>query len=205
MPKSPRSPRRWRRQVSSWLFRAPTARRSNRCCRRPNTSSAIRTWSRMMRSTSQRRNSSSTSCSAPATTTSTRGRAARQGAGLQQRRRERHFGVRARHHADAHGVAPGDLAARERLGRPLARQRRGADDVRSLRQDARHRRARHHRQEGGAARAAPSACGCSTTTSRGCPSTRRTRSACASGCFASCCELRHRHHARAAQRFDRVT
>ena len=34
---------------------------------------------------------------------------------------------------------------------------------------------------------ARSACGCSITTSRGCPSTRRTRSACASACSASCC------------------
>ena len=59
-----------------------------------------------------------------------RGGGPRQGAGLQQRRRQRDLGVRARHDADAHGVAPGGLAARERLRRPLARQRRGADDVR---------------------------------------------------------------------------
>ena len=96
-----------------------------------------------------------------------RGGAPRQGAGLQQRRRQRHLGRRARADADAHGVAQGRLAARQRVGRPLARQRPGAAHVRALRQDARHRRPRHHRQEGGAAGARPSACACSTTTSRG--------------------------------------
>ena len=80
-----------------------------------------------------------------------RGGAARQGAGLQQRRRQRHLGGRARHHADAHRGAQSALAARQRVGRALARQRPGAAHVRALRQDARHRRPRHHRQEGGAA------------------------------------------------------
>ena len=56
------------------------------------------------------------------------------------------------HDADARGVAPGDLAARQRVGRPLARQRPGAPDVRAQRQDPGYRRPRHHRQEGGAAR-----------------------------------------------------
>ena len=49
------------------------------------------------------------------------------------------------------GVAQGGLAARQRGGRPLARQRPRAAHVRAARQDARHRRPRHHRQEGGAA------------------------------------------------------
>ena len=79
------------------------------------------------------------------------GGAPRQGAGLQQRRRQRHLGRRACADADARGVAPGGLAARQRVGRALARQRSGAAHVRDVRQDARHRRARHHRQEGGAA------------------------------------------------------
>ena len=96
-----------------------------------------------------------------------RGGAPRQGAGRQQRRRQRHLGRRARADADAHGVAQGRLAARQRGGRALARQRPGAAHVRALRQDARHRRPRHHRQEGGPPGARPSACACSTTTSRG--------------------------------------
>ena len=95
-----------------------------------------------------------------------RSRAARQGAALQQRRRQRDLGVRARHDADAHRRAQSALAARQRLGRALARQRAGAAHVRALRQDARHHRPRHHRQEGGAARASRSACMCSISTSR---------------------------------------
>ena len=83
--------------------------------------------------------------------------------------------------------AQGGLAARQRVGRALARQRAGAAHVRAVRQDARHRRARHHRQEGGAARRARSACGCSISTSRASPRTRPTRSACASACCANCC------------------
>ena len=82
-----------------------------------------------------------------------RSRAARQGAALEQWRRERDLGLRARADADAHRLPQGDLAARQRVGRALARQRTGAAHVRALRQDARHHRLRHHRQEGGAARA----------------------------------------------------
>ena len=77
--------------------------------------------------------------------------AARAGAGLQQRRRQRHLRGRACHHADAHRGAQSALAACQRGGRALARQRPGAAHVRTLRQDAGHRRPRHHRQEGGAA------------------------------------------------------
>ena len=62
--------------------------------------------------------------------------------------------------------AQGGLAARQRVGRALARQRAGAANVRAARQDARHRRLRHHRQEGGAARRSRSACACSISTSR---------------------------------------
>jgi hypothetical protein len=61
-----------------------------------------------------------------------RSRAARQGAALQQWRRERHLGLRARADADAHRLSQGDLAARQRVGRALARQRTGAAHVRAL-------------------------------------------------------------------------
>ena len=131
-----------------------------------------------------------------------RGRAPRQGAGLQQRRRQRDLGVRARHHADAHGVAPGALAARQRVGRPLARQRRRrrACTSSTTRRSASSASAPSARRWRGSR--ARSACGCSTTTSRGCPSTRRTRSACS---FRLLRELlrtvRHRVPACAAERF----
>ena len=104
------------------------------------------------RSFARRRGSSSTTPERGLRRGRSRGGAARQGAGLQQRRRQCHLGRRARDDADARRVAPGHLAARQRLRRALARQRAGAAHVRDFRQDARHRRPRHHRQEGGAAR-----------------------------------------------------
>ena len=54
------------------------------------------------------------------------------------------------HDADADRRSKGDLAARRRVGRTLARQRDSAAHVRAPRQDARHHRLRHDRQEGGA-------------------------------------------------------
>ena len=116
-----------------------------------------------------------------------RSRAARQGAALEQWRRERDLGLRARADADAHRRAQGDLAARQRVGRTLARQRAGAAHVRAARQDARHHRLRHHRQEGGAARARRSACMCSISTSRASPRRGGRSTASNSACCASCC------------------
>ncbi len=94
-----------------------------------------------------------------------RGGAARQGAGLQQRRRQRHLGGRARHHADAHRGAQSGLAARQRGGRALARQRPGAAHVRAAttRRSASSASAPSARRWRGWRR--PSACACSTTTS----------------------------------------
>ena len=127
MPKSPRSPARWRRPASSWSCRAPIA---------PTLEPALPTAEYMVcyPNVRMRRRVLSRGAEAQALSAAqrrlrrrrSRGGAARQGAGLQQRRRQRDLGVRARDDADARGVAPGDLAARQRLGRALARQRAGA-------------------------------------------------------------------------------
>ena len=131
-----------------------------------------------------------------------RGGAARQGAGRQQRRRQRDLGRRARADADAHGVAPADLDACQRGGRALARQRAGAAHVRAVRQDARHRRARHHRQEGGAAGARVRHAG-RVLRHRAAERGRRGRARRALPAAARAAATLRRHlAARAAQRFD---
>ena len=131
-----------------------------------------------------------------------RGRAARQGAALEQWRRERDLGFRARADADAHRLPQGDLAARQRVGRTLARQRAGAAHVRALRQDARHHRLRHHRQEGRAARARlRHACAVfrhrAPVGGRGGPARRQVPPAARAAAL-----VRHRVAARAAERLD---
>ena len=115
-----------------------------------------------------------------------RGGAARAGAHRQQRRRQRHLGRRARADADAHGVAPADLDPCQRGGRALARQRalRACTSSSTRRSASSGSAPSARRWLGWRAR---SACGSSTTTSRGLTRTPRTRSACASGCCASCC------------------
>ena len=189
MPRSPRSPRRWRRAgfelVDVERDRPPTR------CRRwrpPNTSSAIRTWRATTRFYK----------AAPKLKLYQLLSAGYDDVDIEAARRAKvpvcnNGGANAisvSEHAIMlmlDGVAPGDLAARQRLGRPLARQRRRRRGCTrsTTRRSASSASAPSARRWRGSP--APSACGCSITTSRGCPSTRRTRSACASGCSASCC------------------
>ena len=116
---------------------------------------AIRTFRCGTSSTRRCRSSSSCSCSAPATTMSiSKPRGA-------PRCRSRTMAARTRSRCPSTRMmlmltvcAQSGLAARQRVGRALARQRAGAAHVRAARQDARHHRLRHHRQEGRAAGAA---------------------------------------------------
>ena len=151
-PKPARSPARWRRPGSIWCWRA-TAVAELEAALGAGRVHGLLPQRDDARCVLSRRAAAQAGAAAERRLRRRRprGGAAGQGAGLQQRRRQRHLGGRARHHADAHRGAQGGLAARQRGGRALARQRPGAAHVRAVRQDARHRRPRHHRQEGGAA------------------------------------------------------
>ena len=103
MPKSPRSPARWRPRASSWWCRAPIAGRAR--CRAMATAEYLVCYPNVavQRRVLQGRAEAQALSAAQRRLRRRRprGGAARQGAGLQQRRRQRHLGVRARHDADA--------------------------------------------------------------------------------------------------------
>ena len=108
---------------------------------------------------------------------------------VQQRRRQRHRGGRAHAHADAGRAQAGGAVPQRRGGGQVAGGR-----LRPTRASTSCRGRtlgivgpRQHRQEGRAARRGLRHDACSTTTSRASPRPRRTRSACASCCFPSCC------------------